>query len=92
MIRRVPRYSREEFSRRGTDIYFRVVRPTLSPDDIGKFVTIDIESEDFEVDRDSMKAADRLFERRPDAQIWLERAGYQTAHALGATLKRRDEE
>ena len=91
MIKRVPRYSGEEFSRRGQEIYFRVVRPTLTEADVGKFVTIDIESEDYEVDPVSIKAAHRLLERRPDAQMWLEQAGYQTAHAIGATLKRRDE-
>ena len=91
MNRRAPRYPGEEFSRRGQEIYFRVVRPTLSESDVGKFVTIDIESEDFEGDPDSLTAAHRLLERRPDAQMWLERAGYQTAHALGATSKRRDE-
>ena len=31
---RVPRYSGEEFSRRGKEIYARVVRPTLTPDDL----------------------------------------------------------
>ena len=88
---RVPRYSGEEFVRRGRDIYARVVRPHLTPDDIGKFVTIDIESEDYEVDQDEFAAIDRLLERRPDAQTWLERAGYQTVDTIGSTFQRRDE-
>ena len=92
MIERRPRYSNEEFARRAQEIYDRVVRPALKPDDIGKFVTIDIESEDYEVDRDEYKAGERLLSRRPDAQMWLERAGYVAAHAIGCRLKRRDEE
>ena len=59
MTPRVPRYSMEEFARRGKEIYARVVRPTLSQDDIGKLVMIDIESEDFEVDTNEFAALER---------------------------------
>ena len=91
MIRRVPRYSGEEFSRRGKEIYARVVRPNLTPEDIGKFVEVDIESEDYEVAPDCLTAANRLLERQPDAQMWLERVGYVAAYAIGRSLSRRDE-
>ena len=91
MTPRVPRYSMEEFARRGQDIYSRVVRPNLSQDDIGKFVTVDIESEDYEVASDEITAEDRLLERRPDAQMWLERVGYVAAHSVSGTLPRRQE-
>lgn len=91
MIRRVQRYSQEEAARRGGEIYSRVVRPALSEADIGKFVAIDVESEDFEVDSDFFAALDGLLERRPDAQTWLERAGFIAVDAIGSTLKRRDE-
>ena len=88
---RVPRYSGEEFVRRGKDIYARVVRPTLSEADIGKFVEVDIESEEYEVDPDMLRAAHRLLARRPDAQMWLERVGYVAAHSMSGTLPRRKE-
>lgn len=91
MMRRVPRYPGEEFSHRGKEIYARVVRPTLSEEDIGKFVLLDIESEDFEMDPDLRKALNRLLERRPDAQTWLERVGYVAAHSFSGTLPRRQE-
>ena len=42
MIR--PRYSKEEFARRGDEIYERDIRPYLGPDDEGKFVVIDTET------------------------------------------------
>ena len=91
MIRRVPRYPGEEFSRRAKEIYSRVVRPTLSEADVGKFVVLDIESEDFEMNPDSRTALNRLLERQPDAQPWLERVGYVAAHAIGGSLPRREE-
>lgn len=91
MNRRVRRYSQEELARRGQEIYARVVRPTLSEADIGKFVEVDIESEDYEVGQDIIKVAHRLLERRPDAQMWLERVGYVAAHSVSGTLPRRQE-
>ena len=91
MIRRVPRYSGEEFSRRGTEIYARVVRPTLSEEDVGKFVVVDIESEDFEMGLDILTTAHRLIERQPDAQNWVERVGYVAAHSMRGSLPRRGE-
>jgi len=38
-----PRYSKEEFARRGNQIYEREVQSHLSAQDAGKFVAIDIE-------------------------------------------------
>jgi hypothetical protein len=78
------RYSREEFARRGQEIYERQVRPALRPDDEGKFVAIDIESGSFEVDRDDYSATERLLSHHPDAQIWLVQAGQRAAYRLGA--------
>jgi hypothetical protein len=91
MIKRVKRYSSEELARRGMEVYARVVRPTLSEADVGKFVMVDIESEDFEMDSDFHKALDRLLERQPDAQTWLERVGYVAAHSMRGPLPRREE-
>jgi hypothetical protein len=91
MNRRERRYSKEETARRGREIYARVVRPTLTEADVGKFVVVDIESEDFELGTDILTTAHRLFERRPDAQNWGERVGYVAAHSMRGPLPRREE-
>ena len=78
-----PRYSREEFAQRGEDMYARAVRPHLQASDDGKFVAIDIETGAYEVDRDDFTATERLLARRPDAQIWLVRAGRRAAYRIG---------
>ena len=91
MTRRVRRYSQEEIARRGQEIYARVVRPTLSEADVGKFVVVDIESEDFEMGTDTLKTVHRLLERQPDAQNWVERVGYVAAHSMRGSLPRREE-
>ena len=68
-----PRYSKEEFARRGDAIYERELRSVLEKGNDGKFVAIDIETGAYEVDADELAASDRLLARVPNAQIWLRR-------------------
>ena len=78
-----PRYSKEEFARRGNEIYERDILPRLSAQDDGKFVAIDIETGDYEVDADEIAASDRLFVRHPDAQVWLRMVGAPYTRRFG---------
>ena len=78
-----PRYSKEEFARRGDEIYERVFRPTLERGNEGRFVAIDIETGAYEIDPDELAASDRLLARVPNAQIWLRRIGSRYAHRFG---------
>ncbi len=77
------RQEKEEYERRDDDIYDRVVAPRLKEDDMGKFVLMDIDSEDFEIDWDEIAASDRLLARNPDARVWFTRAGSRYAHRFG---------
>jgi hypothetical protein len=77
------RYSKEEFARRGDAIYENDVRPQLKPADHGKFAAIDIESGMYEVDRDELKAGNKLLARIPEAQIWMVRVGHRSVHRIG---------
>lgn len=77
------RYSKKEFARRGDAIYLKDVRPKLSADDMGKFAAIDIESGEFAIDADELKACDKLRKRISDAQIWMIRVGYRHVHRFG---------
>jgi hypothetical protein len=83
MTQRAPAYSPEEFSRRSTEIYDRDIRPELRPDDDGKFVAIDVDSGEFEIDANDFEATERLLSRRPKAQMWLTRAGRPAAYRIG---------
>lgn len=82
-----PRYSREEIARRGDEIYEREILPRLSPNDEGKFALVDIETGDYEVDRDEVAASDRLLARRPDAQVWVRQVGSRFARRFGPRFK-----
>ena len=78
-----PRYSKDEFALRGDEIFERDVFPRLGPDDEGKFVVIDIETGNFEVDVDELAASDRLLVRHPGAQIWTRQTDSRYAWRFG---------
>ena len=77
------RYPKEEFARRGDAAYERFVRPILKPEDDGKFVAIDIETGEYEIDEDELTAIDKLWGRIPDPQPWLVRIGSPYVHRFG---------
>ncbi len=70
----------DEVARRGHEVFNRVVLPRLRPEDHGKFVMLDIVSEDFEIDDDDFTASQRLRTRQPSGRFWLMQAGYPTAY------------
>ena len=80
---RQPRYSKEEFARRGQTIYEQRVRPQVEEGNSGRIVAIDIETGEFEVADDPLAASDQLFTRCPDAQPWLIRIGHRALHRFG---------
>ena len=57
------------------------MRPTLhgSAEPIGCYLSVDLDSADWELDADLLKAARRLRERRPDADVYTIRIGYPAA-------------
>lgn len=83
MRRTIRRTPKEEIARRGDEIYARKVAPLLTKRDRGKFVAIDTQSEEFEIDSDEQAACARLRERMPDSQTWLKRVGYRYVRRFG---------
>jgi len=78
-----PRYNATEFAQRGRVLYQEKIKSKVIDKDIGKFVAIDIETGDYEIDHDDYKATQRLLERQPEAQIWLVRVGERTTYRIG---------
>lgn len=77
------RYSKDEFARRGEALVESMVRPNLKAADKDKFVAIDIETGEYELDKNEMKALNRLAKRLPDAQIWLVHVTLGYLHRIG---------
>ena len=73
-----PQRTLDEVARLGGDVFDRHVKPALRPEDNGKFVAIDVNVGDYEIDEDDYTAVMRLKSRSPDAEVWLARAGFPT--------------
>ncbi|NJL42137.1 MAG: hypothetical protein HC899_40025 [Leptolyngbyaceae cyanobacterium SM1_4_3] len=88
MAVRQPRYSKEEFARRGDEIYESQVRQQVETGNHGKIVAIDLETGDFEIDSSEIAACDRLEARHPEAQVWMVRIGSRYVRRFGGRTKR----
>ena len=80
---RQPRYSKADFAKRGDEIYERDIRSKVELDHQGEFVAIDIDTGEWELSPDALKACDRLISRLPDCQTWLVRVGHPFVHRMG---------
>jgi len=73
-------YTKKEICDRGEEIYQEQIKPLVEPQEKGKFVVIDTESGDYEIDREHLAATRRLRERRPDSVRYTGRIGFPTAY------------
>ena len=76
-------YAPGEITARGETLYRERIFPELDPAETGKFVAIDIESGDYEIDAEDPYACRRLLERRPQAVICGLRVGARAAYSFG---------
>ncbi len=83
MTIRQPRYSKEEFTRHGSELYESQIRAQVKAGNHGKVVAIDIETGAYEVAEDALTASDRLLVCYPDAQTWFVRIGARALHRFG---------
>jgi len=83
MKTRQPKYSKEEFSRRGHELYEAQIRAQVETEHQGQIVAIDIGTGAFEIANDSLTAAKQLLQRLPDAQIFGIRIGEPAVHRFG---------
>ncbi|WP_254563420.1 hypothetical protein [Oscillatoria sp. HE19RPO] len=89
MTVRQPRYSKEEFARRGDHWYETQIRQQVEAGNQGKIVAIDIETGAFEVADEILDVSDRLFKRIPEAQPWIVRIGHRAVDRFGARSLRK---
>jgi hypothetical protein len=86
MTGRQPRYDKEEFARRGNEMYERQVRSQVEKGNEGKIVAVDIDTGAFEVGQDTLTACERLLASHPDAQIWCVRIGHPAVYKFGPRI------
>ena len=80
---------REATGNLAEEIYVNQLRAQVETEEnIGRIITIDTKTGDYEIDADHMKAVSRLRARRPDAETFSFRIGYDAVYAIGRTLQR----
>lgn len=84
----VQRYPKEVIVQRGDELFEQSIRAQVTNRPEMEFVSIDIESGDFEVGTDELAVAKRLLERQPEAQIFTRRVGFRSAHRIGFVPRR----
>ena len=82
------RRTNEEARRRGEEIYERDIRPKVEKTHHGKIVAIDMDTGDYAIGDMAVTTAERLLERRPDADIWCVKVGYPALRKTGLRGRR----
>jgi hypothetical protein len=77
------RYSREEVAERGRAIYEQQIRPKVEPEHVGKFLVIDIETGDYEMDENDVAAMKRAAQKHSADTLYGMRIGYRTMGRIG---------
>ena len=78
-----PRYASDEIVRRGQALYEEKIRPQVELTQKGKFLVLDIETSDYEIDVDELAAVKRAKAKNPNAALYILRVGHSTAYRLG---------
>jgi hypothetical protein len=78
------RRSPDEVARIGMEVYDRLIRPKLRPEDNDKLIAIDIDTGEYELGEHDRSAIDRLRARFPSADIYLGRVGHRATHRMRA--------
>ena len=72
-----------DVERRGEALYEENIRSRVEATERGKFVVIDVNSGDYEIDPDDAVATARLMAKRPSAITYAVRVGYPAAYRMG---------
>ncbi len=84
-----PKLSDEEIVRRGKELYDNHIRAQVeTAENIGKLISINVETGDYEIGDDLLITSRRLQAKQPDAAIWGERIGFDAVYAVGGSLVR----
>ena len=78
-----PRYTSDEIVQRGQALYEEKIREKVEANNKGKFLVLDIETGEYEIDTDSLAAYERAAAKHPDPALYILRIGYPSAVRLG---------
>ena len=76
-------YTPDEVRARGEALYAEQIRDQVKAEDKGKFLVMDIETGDYEIDEEDLRATKRVLAKRPAAVVYGLRIGHRAAYRLG---------
>jgi hypothetical protein len=71
---------------RGAKLYEQKLRGLLEPTHTGKYVVIDVETGEYELDADHLAASDRAAAKHPGALLYATRVGSRSLGRIGGRL------
>ena len=83
------RYSGGEISKRGREIYAEKLRDLLEPEHTGEFLVINVETGEYEPDKDQVTVMERAAANHPVETLYGMRVGFAVMGRIGATAGRK---
>ena len=72
-----------EIGLRGQALYDQTIRAQVEGENRGKFLILDVNTGEYEIDAEDLVASERFLARRADAVLFGIRIGFPTAYRLG---------
>ncbi len=82
-------WTTEEVVAAGSKIYEQSIRPLVeTPENIGKMLTLDVETGDYKIGTNSIEGALELKQNRPTARLFTVRIGYDVGVSFDGSSER----
>ena len=80
--------NKAEVARLAHEIYGRLRNEVETPENIGKMLTLDVDTGEYEIDEKGIESSFRLQDKHPGARLFGIRIGYRVAETFGGVLER----
>lgn len=80
-------FSSDEIVERGQKLYDRQIRHNVESQNRGKFLVLNIETGEYEIDADKMEAFSRAAAKHPGSALYILRVGFPAAVKIGGNFK-----
>jgi hypothetical protein len=78
----------DRIAQRGQECYAILRDRVEIAENMGKIIAIDVATGDHDIGNDLLEVSLRLKAKRPQADLWAERIGFNAVYSLGGTLTR----
>ncbi len=80
------RFSSAEIEQRGQSMYDQFIRSGVEAQNRGKFLVLNIETGEYEIDRDKVTAFLRAAAKHTDPALYILRIGFPSSAVLGSNV------